>query len=253
MNEYNPKSCNALEKAFYTPLEAAIRWCNLISHEEFIIRAVGDASIPSVGQFPQWGCLRANTEKIVDAINHGNIPYGRDGKTVPTGEHVAPARRTVRHSDLRKWMAEHYPDQKPAFLFDEIERKTHAAFNVDSFLALQAESKANLLNFEKMTSQLNEVSSKYYALVGERDSLKAMIDKQFATPSERSETTYLNIIGGLLELLLGESPSGKPYSSFETQDAIIEAMLAYNEDKQGISKRTLQEKFAAAKRNLVSS
>jgi hypothetical protein len=78
-----------------------------------------------------------------------------------------------------------------------------------------------------------------------------MVERQ-NQPSERAETTYLNIIGSLLELLLGKAPSGKPYSSFETQDAIISAMLAYHEHKQGISARTLQEKFAAAKRSLTS-
>jgi hypothetical protein len=37
--------------------------------------------------------------------------------------------------------------------------------------------------------------------------------------SERAETTYLNIIGGMLTLMLGQSPSGVPYSSFKTQEA----------------------------------
>lgn len=252
MSEYNPKSCNSLQKAFYTPLEAAIRWCNLISQEVYITKEMEGKIVPIVGQFPQWPCLRANVEKIIDAINNDNLRYGRDGKTVELGEHVAPPRRTVRHTELRKWMIEHYPDQKPAFLFDETERNTHAALNADSFRALQADSEANRINFEKKSTQFNTLKNEYDALLGERDSLKSMVEKQYQ-PSERSETTYLNIIGGLLELLLGKSSSGKPYSSFETQDAIIEAMLAYNEDKQGISKRTLQEKFAAAKRNLVSS
>jgi hypothetical protein len=38
--------------------------------------------------------------------------------------------------------------------------------------------------------------------------------------SDRAETTYLNIIGGMLTLMLGQSPSGVPYSSFKTQEAL---------------------------------
>lgn len=253
MNDYNSKSCNALEKAFYTPMEAAIRWCNLIAHESVIISSLAGNQLPSVGQFPQWPCLRANAEKIIDAINHGNLPHGRDGKTVPFGEHVAPPRRTVRHTDLRKWMAEHYPDQKPAFLFDETERKTHAAFNADSFRALQADCDANRIGLERKTTQFNELKKQYDAILGERDSLRAMLEKQ-NQPNERAETTYLNIIGGLLDLLLGKDPStGKPYSSFVNQEAVISALLGHHEHKQGISARTLQEKFPAAKRSLISS
>jgi hypothetical protein len=66
----------------------------------------------------------------------------------------------------------------------------------------------------------------------------------------RAETTYLNIIGGLLGLMLSKSPAGKPYSSFESQAAIILALLAHHDGKPGISPRTLEDKFAAAKRSL---
>ncbi len=62
---YNEKSCSALEKPYYKPIEAALRWCNLIQHEEDILRATGDALFPGIGAFPQWHCLRANAEHIV--------------------------------------------------------------------------------------------------------------------------------------------------------------------------------------------
>ncbi|MFT4510348.1 hypothetical protein [Caballeronia sp. 15711] len=67
----------------------------------------------------------------------------------------------------------------------------------------------------------------------------------------REETTYLNIVGGLLRLLLGKSPgSGKKYSSFATQDAVIDGLLAHFEGTPGISKRTLESKFAEANRSI---
>lgn len=69
----------------------------------------------------------------------------------------------------------------------------------------------------------------------------------------RERQTLLNIIGGLLTLLLGKTPAGKAQSVFENQAAVIDALLAYFEGKPGISKRTLEEKLAQAKRTLTSN
>lgn len=70
---------------------------------------------------------------------------------------------------------------------------------------------------------------------------------------KREEATLLNITGALLGLLLGKTPAGKPQSVFKDQAAVIDALLASYEGKAGIAKRTLEEKFAEAKRNLSSS
>ena len=71
--------------------------------------------------------------------------------------------------------------------------------------------------------------------------------------SDRAETTYLNIIGAMLTLMLGRTPSGAPYSSFNSQDAIISALTACHSNLMGITERTLQTKFAQARRRLQSS
>jgi hypothetical protein len=159
---YDSKSCSALQRPFYRPVEAALRWCGLTQHEGMILQSLGDDHIPKPGQFPQWPCLQANTETILDAIAHGEIPCGRDGKTVPAGDHVAVARRTVRHTDLRAWMAQHHPGKKPPFLFDEIERNTHAAIDANSFRALQVDRDA-------ARAELDRVRSLGVGIVAERD------------------------------------------------------------------------------------
>lgn len=105
MTEYNAKSCDALQKPYYKPVEVAIRWCGLINHEAEIISQLNPGEmIPAIGQFPKWPCLRVNTEKILDAIAHKELAYGRDGKPVAPDEHVNKTRLTVRHNDLRGWM-----------------------------------------------------------------------------------------------------------------------------------------------------
>jgi hypothetical protein len=94
MNNYDEKSCSALEKPYYKPIEAALRWCNLIQHETVILQTVGDELFPPLGAFPQWPCLRANAEKVYDAIINDELPCGRDGKTVSAGDHVRKDRLT---------------------------------------------------------------------------------------------------------------------------------------------------------------
>lgn len=69
----------------------------------------------------------------------------------------------------------------------------------------------------------------------------------------REQTTYLNIIGSLVALMLDKSPAGKPLSVFDSQSAILEALLARHAGLQGLSQRTLEEKFAAAKRSIASA
>lgn len=241
---YDPKSCNALQRPFYRPVEAAIRWCNLIQHEGAILQSLGEDHIPKTGQFPQWPCLQANTEKILDAIQHGEIPHGRDGRTVDAGDHVARARLTVRHTDLREWMAKYHPGSKPSFLFDEIERNAHAAINADSFRALQADRDAARAELERARRWGDEIVAERDALLGERNSLRAMVDTT-AVPGERAETTYLNIIGAMLELLRNPRPGREASDA-----AVIRELIENYDDKPGIASRTLQEKFAAAKKSL---
>lgn len=71
--------------------------------------------------------------------------------------------------------------------------------------------------------------------------------------SEKQRGAYLNIIGSTLGLLLGRSPSGNPYSVFESQQAIIDAIHANFGEAPGLSQRNLADKFAEGKRTLSST
>ena len=73
------------------------------------------------------------------------------------------------------------------------------------------------------------------------------------TVTEKQKNAYLNIIGALLGLLLGSSPSGLPYSQFQNQQSVIDGIHANYGDAPGLSLRNLQEKFAQAKRMLKAS
>ncbi len=255
MNDYDSKSCNALEKPHYTPIEAAIRWCNLIQHESAILNAIGTEHLPDRAAFPQWPCFRANVEKIVDAIENHDLPYGRDGRKVDDGEKVAKHRRTVRHQDLKEWMKSNYSDQRPIFLFDDLERATHSSINTETFTALQADRDALNVKLEKTGEDIERLKNEISAL----NDAKVALEKKIQLRSQdedrvgqRSETTYLNFIGAFLSLMLGESSSGVKNSVYLNQTAIKDAFLAHFKERPGISDRSIDEKFAEAKRSLAS-
>ncbi|MGP3791663.1 hypothetical protein [Pseudomonas sp. B392_1p] len=239
---YNPDS-----KIYYRPLEAALRWCNLSEHEEHILtEAAKSPAFQPWSCFAKWPCLQVNNEKILDAIHNGELRYGCMGTTVTAGSCVESHYLTVRHTDLKNWMSDYYPDQKPSFLFDAIERKTHSRITLSAFQVIKAEHDSLL---RKIESQCAECQFKN-STIADISLESGIISGASRVPSERSEKTNLNIIGSLLNLLLGKSPSGIPYSNFETQTAVISSLLAHHTGRLGITQRTLERKFAAARQSL---
>lgn len=141
---------------------------------------------------------------------------------------------------------------KPAFLFDEIERKTHTAINVDAFRALQADRDSLRTQLQKVQTDNENLGYQVAALQKQISVLEAK-DKAGTEPSERSEKTYLNIIGGLLALLLGKSPTGKPQSVFENQSAVISALLGHYGHVKGMGDSNLEKTLAQANKTLKDS
>jgi hypothetical protein len=233
-------------KAFYRPVEAAIRWSNLTRFESRILAAVKNGPLPDRNDFPRWPLLRLNTERIFDAVRNGDLPYGKAGITRQDPSLFDDPELTVRHVDLKTWMSRFYPGERPSFLFDELEQQLHPALRLESVQVLLADREA-------LKIQLAAREQSFDTLRAEHESLRQKVEQWTTsgrTTTQRSEGTYLNIVGGLLTLLLGQSPSGKPYSSFGSVESVINALLAHHEGVHGISQRTLQAKFAQAKRNL---
>ena len=242
-NNFNPQA-----KTFYRPLDAALRWCNLIRYESQIVQAAGSFPDKLKALFPQWPCLQANTERIYDGIRNGELPYGCFGISVPVGTPVELTLLTIRHSDLRLWMQIYYPDQRPGFLFESA-YNTRNKISLGVYFALQADRDALLQERNALQRQFQDVEADLQALGLEQETLKALVNTQ-GQLSERSERTYLQIIGALLNTFLDLSPAGKPLSVFKSQSAIVDAVTARHRDIPGLSKRTLDEKFAAANRSL---
>lgn len=221
-------------KVYYRPIEAAIRWSGLARHEHEILQALNGKAIPQPADFPRWPSLRLNTERICDAIINKDLPCGKAGVT-HVDVSIDDPQLTIRHVDLKAWMKRFYPEQRPAFLFDRLERESPPAITIK----LQIEPTAREL-----------LSLPAHPLIPRKSKPVAGVKTSEEGQDPRNETTYLHIVGGLLTLLLGESPAGKPYSSFKTQEAVINALLAHHGGRLGMTERTLQAKFAEAKRRV---
>jgi hypothetical protein len=149
-----------------------------------------------------------------EAIESGELPvYREQGSAVR--DHVAAERRHVARTDLRDWIAKHYPDQRPPTLFDATERATHSAINADAFRALQADRDAARSDLERMAKVAKDTFQKYSELQHERDSLAAMVEKNKPLdPRERS--TLLIIIAALAkEAKINIDSPGKAALSIE--------------------------------------
>ena len=252
---YNNNDCEHLSAyhAYYPLPAAAMLWCGVppVEAQEELNRISPHTHIRGVFTHPFIPCFEVRCKILHDAIVSGALSASRENGVV-TADHIAPERRHLSRENLRVWIAKEHPSDKPAFLFDQIERSTHSAISADTYRALQADRDAARMELEKARTRAIEAAGKMSALQGERDSLAAMVEKMNA-PGARAETTYLNIIGGLLGLMLGRTPAGQPQSVFQNQSAIISALLAHHGDKPGISASTLESKFAEAKRSIQAT
>lgn len=245
---YKANSCYPLEKAFYRPIDAAIRWCELMTHEGEILKTSWEYPGLLARTFPQWPCLQINTEKILDAVRNCEIPYGCFGLTVQAGTIINSKLLTVRHTDLKRWMLRHHPDQRPVFLFGK-QTDEEGRISVGTYLtlradrdALEAQLKTNLTEYQAILEELRIIGL-------ERDTLHSLVQAG-GVISDRSETGYQRVIGTLIETLLGSSPAGKPNSVFDSQASIVDSITSHYEGVPGLSKRSLDDKFASARRSL---
>lgn len=240
-----------LSKVYYHPIEAAIRWAGLLRFERAILSSISSPrDLPLTFDLPRWAELRLCAERIYDGILNGDLPFGFSGVTSNDVALIDSKDITVRHVDLKRWMREHYPEQRPGFLFSRSERIAHPCITLETGQAMLVERVAMMSNLEQCRRRLSELERERNELLKCPRSRAECAQCQV---SDRAETTYLNIIGGMLELMLGQSPSGAPYSSFRTQESVVSALLAHHSGTMGIAERTLNGKFATARRRLRNS
>ena len=239
-----------VSKVYYRPIEAAIRWAGLLKHKKEILRLISwPRHLPMTLDFPGWTELRLCTERIYDAIFNGELPYGCNGITQNDKVLWDSPDLTIRHVDLKRWMRDQYPEQRPAFLFSRRERIAHPIITLETGQAMLVERKALKAELKQCRRQLEMLQEQHHVLSKQIEVTPAGNE---CSITDRAESTYQHIIGGMLDLILGQSPAGTPYSSFRTQEAIVSALIAHHGGIMGITERTLNGKFAQARRRMRS-
>lgn len=239
-----------ISKVFYRPIEAAIRWAGLLKHQRAILtQIISPRSLPHTLDFPRWTELRLYTERLYDAIFHHELPYGINGITVEDEDLWDSPELTIRHVDLKQWMRHHYPEHRPAFLFSRSERMAHPTITLETGNALLIERQALKTELQHYKRQIQTLQEQYEDLLSRSKQRNACGQ---CSITDRAESTYQNIIGGMLDLMLSRSPAGTPYSTFKTQEAIVSALVAHHGGLMGITERTLNGKFAQSRRKIRS-
>jgi regulator of replication initiation timing len=203
-------NCNSEQKPFYYPWEAAVRWCELTNKEAVIMANLeGANNMPSRAIIAQLSapCLLTRAQAIHHALENHKMPWCRDGKLCDPKDKPAGARLSVLHEDLKKWIAENYPDQKPKFLFDELERSTHSAITLEAYQTLEAENKRLEIENKEIRDRLEKGRGFYAELQRQLNEanariaeLEAQLSQQDKEESVKGFNTSLAIIHALYDM-----------------------------------------------------
>jgi hypothetical protein len=182
--KWEKDNCEAMRAhyAIYSIPKAAALWCGVPDDlTEKIVQEATQLSPSgfgrSVWKHPSVPCLEARSRAIAEACEAGELLHGRDdGKTVDSNDHVAWERRHFFGRELKKWMEKAFPNEKPAFLFDDIERNSHTAISADAYRVLKAEHDKLEKRLENTKSEFKNLRQEKEAIESERDSLKSIVD-----------------------------------------------------------------------------
>lgn len=195
-------------------------WCGIEPTDFNEVISECEYAKRAIPKHPYIGCLEHRARAIMDAIEAKQLAVGRDGKIHSiSDEHIAPEKRTILLKDFKEWLMCTFPSEKPKLIFDDMERNTHTSITTEAYLTL----------------------------IADRDHLKTRISN--AENIYREQIAKINN-GGLVNLMLSETPNGRKISVYNSQSDIINALVAHYPNKKGLSQRNLEGKFSQANLNL---
>lgn len=257
-NTWEKDNCANMKALYsaYSIQQAAALWCGIPEQEvKEILQSAKQISSTGTGKsiwlHPDVPCLEPRCRAISEAMEDGILLYGReDGKPI-TNEHIAHERRRILGRNLKQWILDTLPNDKPPFLFDEIEQNTHSAISVDAYRSLKAER-------DTLSSRLDNAKKEYLKLKDENTKLtkkNASLQTSIGTigaSSDRAEVTYQNIIAALLDYISGNIPGSEKHQCFTSESKLIELIDDKYDGYPGLSKSNLSRKFPEAKKALIS-
>lgn len=112
-------------KDYYSPLEAAIRWSDLLEQEAHVFKLAALMSTPTPEALAQWPLLTLNVQRLYLALRRQELPSWAHGTIYDDSLLAKTPYLIIRHDDLKHWMSWAYPDQKPMFLFAHRDQRQH--------------------------------------------------------------------------------------------------------------------------------
>ena len=183
-DSWKEDNCQSMKAhyAVYSVPQAAALWCGV--PENTLQQIVNEATQLSGVGFGRgvWmhslvPCLEPRSRAIAEAIESGDLPHGREDAQTVENDHVAYERRHVFGRELKKWMEKAFPNEKPAFLFDDIEQNSHSSITAESYRALKAERDALKGRVENAVGEFKKLRDEKSLLASENESLKAIVKK----------------------------------------------------------------------------
>lgn len=182
-DSWKEDNCAAMKAhyAIYSIPHAAALWCgvdnDLIEQVLNEVTSISQSGFGrSVWRHPDAPCLEPRSRAIAEAIEAGELPHGReDAETLAEGDYAAYERRHIFGRDLKIWMGKAFPNEKPAFLFDDIEQNTHSSIGADSYRALKAERDTLKVRVEKAVEEFKSIRKEKVAVEGELELLKQSV------------------------------------------------------------------------------
>lgn len=236
-------------RSSYHPIDVAILWSDLAAYQADISRI--DISQPGClrKHFPQWPSLQKHLECICDAIICGELPATYLGRAITSDYQVHHEYCSVRRADLLVWFVRTFPDQKPEFLFPP--NLDHSeCISLNAHLVQEAEIEASQRTIEKLRQELAATTEEIATLVSANRELSERLDA-CGIPSEASEGAHNTLVGAMLEATLGKSKSGHVQSIYPSQAALVEEITRRFPGVSGLSKSTLDRRFAEARRHFA--
>ena len=204
-NSRKNDSCESVQACYsfyHVPIAAAL-WCGVPSDqvEEELRHAVpiGESSKldRAILSHPYLKCLEPRIRAIHIAIDNDNLQaYREGGRKVTFEENIAYEQRYVYGNDLKAWAKRIAPNERPTFLYTEIERNTHSSISVDSYKVLKATHDAMENKLSQANDRIQELSERNAAIESEHAKQCVKVDKHLTT-TERN--TLLTIIAGLCD------------------------------------------------------
>ena len=253
-------NCAAMKAhyAVYSVPKAAALWCGV--EKDMVNEVLSETTQLSDTGFGRgvWvhanvPCLEPRSRAITDAILSGVLPHGReDGNPVGSKDNVAAERRHIFGKDLKSWMKIAFPNEKPEFLFDDIERNSHSEITLEVYQSLLADRDALKLRVEKAKTAYTQLRNEKTIVENELEEVKKQLSgcdhiKAIKNSDELSTNDYWIKLMRLATKAINEYPiwrgkQRKVQKAGNLQDWLVNDCHASTREAE-ILKKILSDKF----------